>query len=381
METMRRQLEVAKERAEKSDRLKSAFLANMSHEIRTPLNAIVGFSRIIAESEDLEERIGYFEIIDANNERLLHLINEILDLSKIESGIMEFNYAPVHLYKLAKEVFHAHTFKVPDGVKLIFNESEKALSIESDKNKLFQVLSNLIGNATKFTKEGSITYGYFQEQDKVVFYVEDTGSGISADKIGDVFGRFVKLDENVQGSGLGLSICEGIVHRLGGEICVESEFGKGTRFTFWIPMAVDKYKGELLNNSTQPSVNELSSSNLVKEHTILIGEDIDKYYHELEMQLSNKYNLVRASNGMEIVTLFDELKPNLILLRMELPELNGAEAVQIVRELSKEIPIVGYSSSDDENNKTNATVSGCNEFVNIKNSTINFESIVYNYLH
>lgn len=157
LELMRRELIESKEKAETSDKLKSAFLANMSHEIRTPLNAIVGFSRIISESDNAEERREYYEIVDANNERLLQLINEILDLSKIESGIVEFTYGPVRLHTLCKEIHDAHVFRCPQGVELRFDSPDEALSIHSDKNRIFQVFSNLIGNAFKFTTEGSVS--------------------------------------------------------------------------------------------------------------------------------------------------------------------------------------------------------------------------------
>lgn len=194
LELMRRELIESKEKAETSDKLKSAFLANMSHEIRTPLNAIVGFSRIISESDNAEERREYYEIVDANNERLLQLINEILDLSKIESGIVEFTYGPVRLHTLCKEIHDAHVFRCPQGVELRFDSPDEALSIHSDKNRIFQVFSNLIGNAFKFTTEGSVSYGYKQEGERVVFYVKDTGLGIEPEKLGRVFQRFAKLN-------------------------------------------------------------------------------------------------------------------------------------------------------------------------------------------
>ncbi|WP_349832668.1 PAS domain-containing sensor histidine kinase, partial [Bacteroides fragilis] len=233
LELMRRELIESKEKAETSDKLKSAFLANMSHEIRTPLNAIVGFSRIISESDNAEERREYYEIVDANNERLLQLINEILDLSKIESGIVEFTYGPVRLHTLCKEIHDAHVFRCPQGVELRFDSPDEALSIHSDKNRIFQVFSNLIGNAFKFTTEGSVSYGYKQEGERVVFYVKDTGLGIEPEKLGRVFQRFAKLNNFAQGTGLGLSICKTIIERLGGEIAVSSEVGTGTTFTFW----------------------------------------------------------------------------------------------------------------------------------------------------
>lgn len=208
MEQMKRELLVAKEKAETSDRLKSAFLANMSHEIRTPLNAIVGFSRIIAESTDEEERLGYYEIVESNNERLLQLINEILDLSKIESGIVEFTITPVRLHPLCKEIHDAHIFRCPEGVELIYEPSDENIVIDGDKNRIFQVISNLIGNAFKFTTTGHISYGYRQEGKYVAFHVTDTGMGIAPDKVDRVFERFVKVNNFAQGTGLGLSICK-----------------------------------------------------------------------------------------------------------------------------------------------------------------------------
>lgn len=235
MELMKRELMVAKEKAETSDRIKSAFLANISHEIRTPLNAIVGFSRIIAESDDKEERKNYYDIVAQNNERLLQLFNEILDLSKIEAGIAEFNITKVHLHPLCEEIYHSQAPYCPTGVELIFEPSDEELRIDSDWNRLFQVISHLVSNAFKFTARGSISYGYRKEGEKVLFHVTDTGKGIAPEKIGKVFDRFMKADDFIQGTGLGLPICKSIVERLGGAISVTSEFGKGTTFSFVLP--------------------------------------------------------------------------------------------------------------------------------------------------
>lgn len=170
-------------KAEHSNQLKSAFLANMSHEIRTPLNAILGFSRIIAETDNAEERLQYYDIVEKNNMRLQELINEILDLSKIESGMMEFNYAPVYLHTLCDDVKNTYCFRCQPGVELVFEKSDELLATSTDRNRLFQVFSNLIGNATKFTSKGSIRFGYKLAEKDIEFHVTDTGSGISADKV------------------------------------------------------------------------------------------------------------------------------------------------------------------------------------------------------
>lgn len=372
LELMRRELIESKEKAETSDKLKSAFLANMSHEIRTPLNAIVGFSRIISESDNAEERREYYEIVDANNERLLQLINEILDLSKIESGIVEFTYGPVRLHTLCKEIHDAHVFRCPQGVELRFDSPDEALSIHSDKNRIFQVFSNLIGNAFKFTTEGSVSYGYKQEGERVVFYVKDTGLGIEPEKLGRVFQRFAKLNNFAQGTGLGLSICKTIIERLGGEIAVSSEVGTGTTFTFWLPLenviqdtetgtnshlpgeAVGTQPSEVLpakedtprpkEETTEKEEDLRTTAVETEKATILIAEDTDSNFDLLNAILGRKYRLVRAKDGMEAVTMYDEVNPDLILMDIKMPNLDGLEATRIIRQLSAEVPIIAQSA-------------------------------------
>lgn len=387
LELMRRELIESKEKAETSDKLKSAFLANMSHEIRTPLNAIVGFSRIISESDNAEERREYYEIVDANNERLLQLINEILDLSKIESGIVEFAYGPVRLHTLCKEIHDAHVFRCPQGVELKFDSPDEALSIHSDKNRIFQVFSNLIGNAFKFTTEGSVSYGYKQEGERVVFYVKDTGLGIEPEKLGRVFQRFAKLNNFAQGTGLGLSICKTIIERLGGEIAVSSEVGTGTTFTFWLPLEsamqdvkADKEEhrdGETDNlqypkaddRTKEPagSKEERKSMEVTEAETdkatILIAEDTDSNYDLLNAILGRKYQLVRARDGMEAVTMYDEAEPDLILMDIKMPNLDGLEATRIIRQLSADVPIIAQSAYAYEYDRKAAEEAGCNDFI------------------
>ena len=391
LELMRRELIESKEKAETSDKLKSAFLANMSHEIRTPLNAIVGFSRIIAESDNAEERREYYEIVDANNERLLQLINEILDLSKIESGIVEFTYGPVRLHTLCKEIHDAHVFRCPQGVELRFDSPDEALSIHSDKNRIFQVFSNLIGNAFKFTTEGSVSYGYKQEGERVVFYVKDTGLGIEPEKLGRVFQRFAKLNNFAQGTGLGLSICKTIIERLGGEIAVSSEVGTGTTFTFWLPLenviqdtetgtnshlpgeAVGTQPSEVLpakedtprpkEETTEKEEDLRTTAVETEKATILIAEDTDSNFDLLNAILGRKYRLVRARDGMEAVTMYDEVNPDLILMDIKMPNLDGLEATRIIRQLSAEVPIIAQSAYAYEHDRNAAEEAGCNDFI------------------
>lgn len=231
-----RKLIAARDKAEELDRLKSAFLANMSHEIRTPLNAIVGFSSLLTETEDMKDRKQYMAIVQENTELLLQLISDILDLSKMESGAFEFVKSDTDVNLLCSEIIRSLRMKVPAGVELVFEECLPGCHVWADKNRLNQVISNFINNALKFTFSGSITLGYYRQTDGYLrFYVRNTGMGIPKNKIKTVFDRFVKLNSFVHGTGLGLSICKSLVEQMGGTIGVESEEGEGSCFWFTYP--------------------------------------------------------------------------------------------------------------------------------------------------
>lgn len=232
-------LQEAKEKAEESSRLKSAFLANMSHEIRTPLNAIVGFSEMISQTDAEEDKQEFMKIISSNNELLLQLIDDILDLSKIEAGTMEFTFAPTDINEVMDGICRQMQEKnsSPD-VEILFEEKAEECVITTDRIRLSQVIINFTNNAMKFTREGSIRMGYRIDEatDEIYFYVKDTGIGIPADKVDEVFERFVKLNSFAKGTGLGLAICRVIVERFGGVIGVESKEGEGSCFWFKIPV-------------------------------------------------------------------------------------------------------------------------------------------------
>lgn len=231
-----RKLIAARDKAEELDRLKSAFLANMSHEIRTPLNAIVGFSSLLTETEDMKDRKQYMAIVQENTELLLQLISDILDLSKMESGAFEFVKSDTDVNLLCGEFIRSLRMKVPAGVELVFEKCLPECHVWADKNRLNQVISNFINNALKFTFSGSITLGYYRQTDGYLrFYVRDIGMGIPRNKIKTVFDRFVKLNSFVHGTGLGLSICKSLVEQMGGTIGVESEEGEGSCFWFTYP--------------------------------------------------------------------------------------------------------------------------------------------------
>ena len=227
--------QLKRERAEELDRLKSAFLANMSHEIRTPLNAIVGFSQLLAETDDPEERHEFVEIIDSNNRMLLQLISDILDLAKIESGTMDFKFADMSVKEVINEIVTSFRIKMPDNVALIAPKDSPECQIYSDRMRLTQVISNFLNNAIKYTSEGCIILAYEIIGDEIKFSVTDTGDGMSQEIQAHIFDRFYKGNTFKQGTGLGLSICETIVNRLGGRIGVNSELGKGSTFWFTHP--------------------------------------------------------------------------------------------------------------------------------------------------
>ena len=225
----------ARDKAEMMDRLKSAFLANMSHEIRTPLNAIVGFSDLLVETEELSERQEYIKIVRENNDLLLQLISDILDLSKIEAGTFEFTNGDVDVNLLCEDIVRSMGMKAKGEVELVLDNHLPVCHVISDRNRIHQVISNFVNNAMKFTSEGSIHVGYKLKDGELEFYVEDTGIGIEKEQLPHIFERFVKLNSFVHGTGLGLSICQSIVEQLGGRIGVDSEKGKGSRFWFTIP--------------------------------------------------------------------------------------------------------------------------------------------------
>ena len=229
-------LAIAKEQAEESNRLKSAFLGNMSHEIRTPLNAIIGFSELLVETESTEERQSYTEVVEENREQLLQLINDILDLSKIEAGTLEFNDEEFDVRELCREAMYTTDYSYDSPVQIIFDEQPETIKLHNAASRIKQIMDNFVSNALKFTHTGSITIGYDLSDDTHVrLYVKDTGCGIPHEKIDKIFDRFIKLNEFAQGTGLGLSICRSIAERIGGSIRVDSTPGKGTTMSLIIP--------------------------------------------------------------------------------------------------------------------------------------------------
>ncbi len=229
-------LEEAKVKAKAADKMKSKYLADMSHEIRTPLNAITGFSELMAFADTDEERMSYYDVIKMNNQLLMQLINDILDISKIEADAIKITYEQLDVSELMDTIYASAKLRVPGGVKLILEKGADHHMFGTDSMRLLQLINNLVNNAIKNTKEGSITMGYtIQPDNQLRFYVRDTGIGIDKDKLKDVFGRFVKINDYMEGIGLGLAICKGLVVKMGGSIHVTSELGVGSEFSFILP--------------------------------------------------------------------------------------------------------------------------------------------------
>ena len=337
---MEQELTTAKDLAEESNRLKSAFLANMSHEIRTPLNAIVGFSGILASTEEEQEKQEYVSIIENNNTLLLQLISDILDLSKIEAGTLELNYSNIELNELMRELERGFLLRVKtDAVKLEFVEPAEPCMVHTEKNRLSQLMINLVTNAIKFTEKGSIRFSYEMRENELYFYVTDTGCGIPKDKQQNIFGRFVKLNSFAQGTGLGLSICQTLMERMGGRIGVESEEGKGSTFWFTLP-----YKPAVKEDKKQTPKNIQPVSVERNKLTILVAEDNASNYKLFESILKYDYHLIHAWDGMEAVEMFREHNPQIVLMDINMPVMDGYEATREIRKVSAKIPIIAVTA-------------------------------------
>ena len=298
---------------------------------------------------------------------------------------MEFTITPVRLHPLCKEIHDAHIFRCPEGVELIYEPSDENIVIDGDKNRIFQVISNLIGNAFKFTTSGHISYGYRREGKYVAFHVTDTGMGIAPDKVDRVFERFVKVNNFAQGTGLGLSICKTIIERLGGNISVTSEVGKGTTFTFVLPLeSTSKTEAEKKEEDNQettaethsteqrgknaapgdsPKNEEVGALPTPPSKTILIAEDTESNFILINAILGRLYRLKHAKDGMEAVTMFEEVHPDLILMDMKMPNLGGIDATRIIRELVPDVPIIALTAYAYEHDKQAALEAGCNDFL------------------
>ena len=357
-------------KAEKASKMKSLFLANMSHEIRTPLNAIEGFSRVLVETDSQEDRMKFYEIIESNNNRLQSLVNEILDLSRVESGEIVIKKTSIDLNEFFTSIQNLFKFRCPDSVKLEWNKPMMNVTFKTDQNRLTQVFSNLISNALKHTPTGSITYGYqiLEEAEKIEFYVKDTGSGIAKEDQQRIFQTYVSGDaEKTQnGFGLGLALCKIIVEKMGGIITVESEVGKGATFRFKFPFEGTIGGRSQHRTTTTQNIRTIRVSTHANERNmkkILVAEDEDSNYELVKIVLQKRYKLLRAHNGIEAVMMNEDEHPDMILMDIRMPEMNGLDATRIIKEVNSDTPVVALSAYAFEENIREAKAAGCDEFM------------------
>ena len=355
--------------AEKASQMKSLFLANMSHEIRTPLNAIEGFTRIIVETDSEEDRMKYYQIVESNNQRLSSLINEILDLSRVESGEIQLKKEMTDINQLCENIKQLFKFRCPESVKLEFEKPMMTATMNTDANRLIQVFSNLISNALKHTAMGSITYGFrvINEMSDIEFFVKDTGSGIEPEFIDNIFNTYASQDaEQQKGYGLGLALCKIIVEKMGGTIRVDSTVNVGSTFTFKLPFqgTVGGINKERTTTTTNVRTIRVSARpDDMNQKTILVAEDEDSNYELVKIVLQKRYRLLRAHNGIEAVNLNEDEHPDLILMDIRMPEMNGLDATRIIKEINHETPVVALSAYAFEENIREAKMAGCDEFM------------------
>lgn len=351
--TEQRQHEIDLHKALEADKMKNAFIANMSHEIRTPLNAIVGFSQLMIESDNASEQMEYNTIINNNCDMLLQLINDILDFAKIESGTLTYNLVEVELKDICQGVYVTQSLKMTSDVALLYNaDSLPSVRILTDPQRVEQVLLNLLSNAIKCTTVGFISLSYELLENFVKVSVTDTGIGIPREKQACIFERFVKLDDFRQGTGLGLSICKMIIDRLGGEIGLESKVGAGSTFWFTLPL---KDSHQTVESTVQSrKVKEDIPEALPGQFTLLIAEDVLENYLLLQAILKKQYRLIHASNGLEAVDLYKIYAPDLILMDIKMPVMDGFQATMEIRKLSADVPILALTAFAFEKEKEKA---------------------------
>lgn len=354
------QLKEAKERAERSDILKSAFLANMSHEIRTPLNSIIGFADLLVDIDDASRRQELGRIISSNSTLLLNLINNILDMSKIEAGYIDLKKDTIDLSELFYNFSVTFAGKMDEGVKFKFTNPYKHCIIESDKDRLSQIVNNLMSNAIKYTPSGYIELGYKYVDGGIKIFVVDTGIGIAEENKARVFQRFEKFDNFAQGTGLGLSICRAIAESFNGKVGFESKKDVGSTFWFWIPCkaTIDKITLDEPQSGTQPH----PITEKKEKIRILVAEDNESNFKLISLIL-NGYSVDRANNGLEAIDMVKRGEYMVVLMDLKMPEMGGLESTRKIREFNKQIPIIALTANAFDSDREEALSAGCNDFM------------------
>lgn len=365
-----KRLEEAKEKAIESDKLKSAFLSNMSHEIRTPMNAIIGFSKLLSSPQSQDsDNSEYIEIIKNTGNTLLNLIDDIIDFAKIEAGEVQIIKSACDVHKVMRELYSffenelAGDEKTGVRLRLKIPDPDNDLVILTDQNRLRQILSNLLSNAVKFTKKGKVDFGYTIEKSQINFYVKDTGIGIAEEKQKIIFDRFRQADiryhRKFGGTGLGLAISKNLVKLLGGQIMVDSRKGKGSLFSFTLPLTV-------IESSRSPVLNipDMNSYNW-RNKVILIVED-----NELNLKLLRKMmeptgaKIIFAKDGKPAI---EECRTNtdidVVLMDIQMPEMDGYEATRLIKSIRPELPVIAQTAYAMAEEKERIIEAGCDEYL------------------
>ncbi|MEI7501357.1 MAG: ATP-binding protein, partial [Bacteroidota bacterium] len=363
------ELIAAKERAEESDRLKSAFLANMSHEIRTPMNGILGFAQLLKEPNLTgEEQQEYIRIIDKSGKRMLNIIHDIVDISKIESGQMNVSISETNINE---QIEYIYDFFIPDvgkkRLQLSYNNTlpSKEAIIKTDREKIFAILTNLVKNAIKYTNKGSIEFGYEKKDEYLEFFVKDTGIGIPKNREEAIFERFIQADIEdkyaYEGAGLGLSIAKAYVEMLGGKIWVESEPGKGSTFYFTIPYNVEKQAQNAISKVVSTEDKEFQIDNL----KILIAED-DETSDLLvtSMLKKNSHEVIHTKTGIETIEVCrNNPDIDLVLMDIRMPGISGYEATRQIRHFNTDVIIIAQTAYGLTGDREKSIDAGCNDYI------------------
>lgn len=384
IEIRTKELKIAKEKAEESDHLKSAFLANMSHEIRTPLNSILGFSEFLkSDNLEKEKRNTYLGMIQSGGEKLLTIISDIVDISKIDSKLLQLHLDDCNLNHCMLKLHQQFSIDSRSSnieLKMHTQLPDDASYIQTDEIRLNQVISNLLENALKFTYKGEIEFGYTIEEQNLVFFVKDTGIGISPIHHQTIFERFRQSDSEdtakIKGTGLGLSIAKGLVELFGGKIWVDSILGKGANFYFQIPhiptIKSCKIDTEVLNTLV-----------ISENTTVLVAEDEQSnfiYIHDLLKRY--QYNVIHAKNGKEAVK---QIKTNrnidLVLMDIKMPIMNGIDATKEIRKVNREIPVIAQTAYAMADDKKRALEAGCNDYLAKPISVRNLTNIIHKHIN
>jgi signal transduction histidine kinase/ActR/RegA family two-component response regulator len=358
-------IRTAEQKAVDSDKLKTAFLQNISHEIRTPMNSIVGFSQLLKDKEITEdEKDNYLDLISKSSDQLLNIVNEVLDISLIETGNIAVNYKNVHLNKLLDDLYHIFSPLAKGNVEFSLKKdlSDSESYIRTDATKVRQIINNLLNNALKFTDKGYVHFGYSRKGSELEFYIEDTGIGIDADYHDKIFDRFLKVGQDsvriYDGVGLGLAICKGNVELLKGRIWLDSEPGKGSKFSFTIPY-------DPVETEERITIKPGKIIESFRDLVILVAEDDDvNFLYINEIFRGTGAEILHAVNGKEAVDMcLSDDRIGIVLIDIKMPVMNGYEAITKIREFRPGLPIVAQTAFALSNEMLKAFNAGSNDYI------------------